>query len=91
MLMLGGGHVTWAQESNDKPTVLYEQVRKLEIGGISVEGVQNYEDYILIGISGLTVGEQISVPGDEITEAIKRYWKHGLFSSVRLCAHVYHR
>ncbi|MCR5313314.1 MAG: BamA/TamA family outer membrane protein, partial [Bacteroidaceae bacterium] len=84
MLMLGGGHVTWAQESNDKPTVLYEQVRKLEIGGISVEGVQNYEDYILIGISGLTVGEQISVPGDEITEAIKRYWKHGLFSSVRI-------
>ena len=30
------------------------------------------------------MGETISLPGDEITEAIKRYWKHGLFSAVRI-------
>ena len=70
--------------AQNKPSVVYGQPHKLEIGGIKVEGVDNYEDYILIGISGLTVGEQISVPGDEITQAIKRYWRHGLFSSVRI-------
>ncbi len=70
--------------AQNKPSVVYGQPQKLEIGGIKVEGVDNYEDYILIGISGLTVGEQISVPGDEITQAIKRYWRHGLFSSVRI-------
>lgn len=80
MMMAGCQYVT-AQE---KPSVVYGQSQKLEIGGIKVEGVKNYEDYILIGISGLTVGEQISVPGDEITQAIKRYWRHGLFSSVRI-------
>ena len=32
-----------------KPTVVYGQSRKLEIGGITVEGVKNYEDYVLIG------------------------------------------
>ena len=67
-----------------KPTVVYGQSHRYEIGGIAVEGVKNYEDYILIGLSGLTVGEVISVPGDEITEAVKRYWKHGLFSSVKI-------
>ena len=67
-----------------KPTIVYGQNQKYEIGGIAVEGVQNYEDYILIGLSGLTVGETISLPGDEITEAIKRYWKHGLFSAVKI-------
>ncbi len=67
-----------------KPSVVYGQSRKLEIGGIAVEGVKNYEDYVLIGLSGLTVGETISVPGDEITDAVKRYWKHGLFSSVKI-------
>ena len=28
----------------------------------------------------------ITVPGDEITGAIKRYWKHGLFSNVQITA-----
>jgi len=67
-----------------KPTVVYGQTRKLEIGGIAVEGVENYEDYVLIGLSGLSIGETISFPGDEITAAVKRYWKHGLFSAVRI-------
>lgn len=75
-----------AQNYQEKPTVIYGQARKIEIGGINVEGPKNYEDNILIGISGLTVGEQISMPGEEITEAIKRYWKHGLFSSVKIDA-----
>ncbi|MBQ1676372.1 MAG: outer membrane protein assembly factor BamA, partial [Bacteroidaceae bacterium] len=57
---------------------------KLEIGGIRVSGVKNYEDYVLIGLSGLSVGQTIDVPGDEITTAVKRYWKHGLFSQVKI-------
>ncbi|MCR4613939.1 MAG: BamA/TamA family outer membrane protein [Bacteroidaceae bacterium] len=73
-----------AQQDTDNPTVVYGQPRRLPIGGISVEGVDNYEDYLLIGISGLSVGEYVSVPGDEITAAVKRYWKHGLFSSARI-------
>ena len=75
-----------AQEIQDKPTIIYGQIRKVEIGGINVEGPKNYEDNILIGISGLTVGEQINLPGEEITQAVKRYWKHGLFSYVRIDA-----
>ena len=67
-----------------KPSIVYGQTQKYVIGGIAVEGVKNYEDYILIGLSGLTVGETVSLPGEEITEAIKRYWKHGLFSSVKI-------
>ena len=67
-----------------QPEITYGRSQMYEIGGISVEGVKNYEDYILIGISGLSVGEVISMPGDEITNAIKRYWKHGLFSNVKI-------
>lgn len=67
-----------------KPVVVYGQNRKVEIGGITVDGVQNYDDNILIGLSGLTIGETISFPGDEITDAVKRYWKHGLFSNVKI-------
>jgi len=69
-----------------EPNIMYGQEKKYEIGGIAVEGAKNYDDYILIGLSGLTVGEVISVPGDEITAAVKRYWKQGLFSSVKITA-----
>ena len=83
LMLLGTTHA--AAQSQDKPTIVYgTKSDKYEIGGIAVEGVKNYEDYILIGISGLSVGEEISLPGAEITDAIKRYWKHGLFSAVSI-------
>lgn len=41
---------------------------------------------MLIGISGLAVGQTVTIPGDDITDAVKRYWRHGLFSSVSITA-----
>ncbi len=69
------------------PTILYSGIpRQYEIGGINVTGADNYEPYIIIGLSGLSVGDVVEVPGDDITNAIKRYWKHGLFSDVSIVA-----
>jgi outer membrane protein insertion porin family len=34
----------------------------------------------------LSIGQTIEVPGPAITEAVKRYWKHGLFSRVSITA-----
>ena len=67
-----------------KPAVLYSAPKRYEIADITVSGIDNYEDYVLIGLSGLSVGQMIMVPGDEITNAVKRYWKHGLFSNVSI-------
>jgi len=60
--------------------------RRCEIGGLAVKGVEGYEDFVLTNLSGLSVGQIIDVPGSEITEAVKRYWKHGLFSRVSITA-----
>ena len=69
------------------PTILYSGTpREYYIGGINVTGADNYEPYIIIGLSGLNVGDRIKVPGEEVTTAIKRYWKHGLFSDVSIVA-----
>ena len=76
-----------ATTADETPVILYSGTpKKYEIGGIEVTGVKNYEDYVLIGLSGLSVGQTITVPGDEITQAIKRYWRHGLFSNVSITA-----
>ena len=76
-----------AQNKIVNPDISYAGTPRLcEIGGISVTGVEGYEDYVLMGLSGLTEGQSIEVPGTEITEAVKRYWRHGLFSEVSITA-----
>lgn len=78
---------TTTTEEADKPVILYSGTpKKYEIAAIKVEGVKNYDDYVLIGLSGLSVGQTITVPGDEITQAIKHYWRHGLFSKAQITA-----
>ena len=53
-------------DEDSKPVILYSSTPKqYEIADIKVEGIQNYEDYVLIGLSGLSVGQTITVPGDE--------------------------
>ena len=69
------------------PVIDYQRTpQKYYIGDITVEGVKNYEDFVLIGLSGLQKGQRITVPGEEITRATQRYWKHGLFSNVSIKA-----
>ena len=76
-----------AQEKIVNPNISYAgSPRSCVIGGIAVHGVEGYEDYMLTGLSGLQVGQRISLPGSEITEAVKRYWRHGLFSKVTVSA-----
>ena len=59
--------------------------RKYEIADITVSGAtDNYEDFVIIGYSGLTVGDEIEIPGDAITNAVKRFWKQGLFSDIAI-------
>lgn len=60
--------------------------KKLVIAEINVVGDLNNDPRILAGLSGLKEGQEISVPGEEITKAIKKYWEFGLFSDVKITA-----
>ncbi len=67
------------------PIIDYSRTpREYILGGITVSGAKDYDDFLLIGLSGLQEGQKITIPGDEITAAVKRYWKHGLFSNVSI-------
>ena len=87
ILLLWTATATMAQvvQKETNPVIDYGRTpRELIIGGITVSGVQNYDDYLLIGLSGLQVGQKVAIPGDQITKAIRRYWRHGLFSNVAI-------
>ncbi len=94
-IFLGFARGAFAQESDtarvevpaEVPVINYSMTpKRYKIADIKVTGVKNYDDFVLIGFSGLSVGDVVNVPGDEITAAVKRFWKHGLFSDVKILA-----
>ena len=88
LLALSGVSLTMsAQQKIVNPDITYSGTPKTyKLAGMTVTGIEGYEDYVLTGISGLTVGQELEVPGTAITDAVKRYWKHGLFSDVSISA-----
>lgn len=64
----------------------YERTRDFVIGDITVTGVKYLQSAYLVNISGLSVGQEITVPGDAITKALNKFWALGLFSDVKIVA-----
>ena len=81
--ILASGIAAQAQDKIVFPDVSYAGTpRTVTLGGLTVTGADGYEEYMLTGISGLTVGQELELPGEEITNAVKHYWRYGLFSDV---------
>ena len=47
-------------------------------------GTKFLDKNTLISISGLGIGQKITIPGEKISRAIKNLWKQGLFSDVSI-------
>lgn len=77
-----------AQERLDTiytPNVLFTGMpRTYEIADIKVTGAPNYDDMIILGYSGLKPGQRIEIPGQDITTAVKRLMRQGLFAQARV-------
>ena len=73
---------------DDVPEISYNTPKKYEIADIKVNKPANsgYEDFTLIGFSELAVGDIIEVPGPEITNAVKKFWRQKLFSDSKILA-----
>jgi outer membrane protein assembly complex, YaeT protein len=54
------------------------------IGGVSISGIRYLDINALVGISGLKVGQEVTIPGEAITTAVQKLWQQGLFSDVRI-------
>jgi outer membrane protein insertion porin family len=64
----------------------YNNPREYTIGGISVSGVNFIDPGVIIMVSQLNVGDQIIVPGEDISRAIENIWRQGLFTDVSIDA-----
>ncbi|MBO7571719.1 MAG: outer membrane protein assembly factor BamA [Bacteroidales bacterium] len=86
MLFVAAVYVATAQNtiysSGDK--VNYLSPKEYEIGGVTISGVQYLDQNVLLYLTGLEIGKKISVPGQDIADAIKKLWEQGLFSDVKI-------
>lgn len=75
-VFIGGMFQLNAQETQ------LEKGKEYILAGIEVTGKVSYNEQTVITFTGLQVGSTIRVPGDEISDAVKKLWKLGLFNDV---------
>ena len=63
----------------------YEVPKKYILGGVEMEGAVYLDKDILIhNIAGLTIGQTINMPGEEISRAIENLWRQHFFSDLQV-------
>jgi len=75
---------TAANSQEQTGIIDYSDADDYIIGGVSISGVRFLDTNALIGISGLRLNQEVSVPGEAITNAVRKLWQQGLFSDVRI-------
>jgi outer membrane protein insertion porin family len=64
--------------------VSYEKPVEYKIAGITIQGITNLDKNAIITLSGLTVGDKIMIPGEEISKAITKLWAQNLFADIQI-------
>lgn len=70
------GHTINAQETN------LEKGKEYILSGVEVTGKVSFNEQTVITFTGLEIGSKIRIPGEEISLAITKLWKLGLFNDV---------
>ncbi len=59
-------------------------IERYNIGNITVTGNTSFSPLTIITFSGLKKGDAIDIPGEKLSNAVKKLWKSNLFSSVNI-------
>ncbi|MES2545469.1 MAG: outer membrane protein assembly factor BamA [Bacteroidota bacterium] len=73
------GNITQIKAQDRVP---FDQGTKYILGDVDVTGKVSFNKQTVVTFSGLVKGQQITVPGEEISNAIKKLSKLGLFNQI---------
>lgn len=62
----------------------YNDPKTYELAGLEVKGAEYSDKNAVISLSGLAIGESITVPGMQVSDVVKRLWKENIFSDVQI-------
>ena len=69
---------------NPKDFIDYSSSRSYELANIVITGTNYYDKSVLQILSGLTIGQKIRVPSEDLTKTITNLYKQKLFEDVSL-------
>lgn len=52
------------------------------LGGIEVTGLKTYNEQTVVSYTGLSLGQEITVPGEELSAITKKLWELELFANI---------
>ncbi len=67
---------------NAQGRVPFDQGKVYILKKVSVTGKVTYNEQTIVTFAGLQKGQSITVPGEEISNSIKKLWKLGLYNNV---------
>ena len=73
------GNVFYINAQDKTP---FDQGKKYILGNVKVAGKISYNEQTIVTFAGLEKGQNITVPGEELSNAIKKLGKLGLFSDI---------
>ncbi|WP_369750917.1 outer membrane protein assembly factor BamA [Pontibacter sp. BAB1700] len=82
LLMTGTASSQVLNNQAQSNTIDYGQPQQYRIGGIEFTGIKFLDPTALTGITGLKIGDEITVPGEDISRAIQKLWDQGLLGDV---------
>lgn len=65
-----------------KSFIDYSSPKKYELANIVITGTNFYDKSVLMVLSGLTIGQSIKIPSEDITKAVNNLYKQKLFDDV---------
>lgn len=68
--------------SNSERTSTPFSQKQYRIGTIKVTGDYHFNEMTILTYAGLEKGQIINIPGEEISDAIKKLWKTGFFNDI---------
>lgn len=64
----------------------YENPKEYVIADVTISGIEYIQKEVLLSLSGFKKGSTITLPGDEVTSVLKKFWNQGLFADARITA-----
>jgi outer membrane protein insertion porin family len=86
LIILGFTMVGFSQADsvNNYATIDYGAAKTYIVAGFEVTGASYYDKNIVQIISGISLGQKIKIPSDDVTKAITSLWKQKLFDDIKL-------
>jgi outer membrane protein insertion porin family len=86
LMILGISLKSQVQLGGDSTAIDLSLPKEYTIGGVLVAGGEHLDKNVITLLSGLNIGDRVTVPGEKFSAAIENLWKQGLFEDVKIVA-----